>query len=80
VYVSAYAGTENAQQHYVIVAINAGASAVSQTFTIDNATVTSMTPWQSTSATGLVQQSAVTVTGNTFTYTLPAQSITTFVQ
>jgi glucuronoarabinoxylan endo-1,4-beta-xylanase len=80
VYVSAYAGTENAQQHYVIVAINAGASAVSQTFTIDNATVTSMTPWQSTSASGLVQQSAVTVTGNTFTYTLPAQSITTFVQ
>jgi O-glycosyl hydrolase len=80
VYVSAYAGMESTQQHYVIVAINAGTSAVSQSFTIDNATVTSMTPWQSTSAAGLVQQTAVTVTGNSFTYSLPAQSITTFVQ
>jgi O-glycosyl hydrolase len=80
VFISAYAGTENSQQHYVIVAINAGTSAVNQPFAIDNATVTSMTPWQTTSSGGLVQQTAVTVTGGAFTYTLPAQSITTFVQ
>lgn len=80
VYVSAYSGTESGTTHYVIVAINATSSPVSQPFTIDNATVTSMTPWQTTSSGGLVQQSAVTVTGGTFTYALPAQSITTFVQ
>jgi glucuronoarabinoxylan endo-1,4-beta-xylanase len=80
VYVSAYAGTENAQQHYVIVAINAGTSAVSQSFTIKNATVTTLTPYQTTSGGGLAPQSAITVTGGAFTYALPAQSITTFVQ
>ncbi|MGA7339225.1 MAG: Ig-like domain-containing protein [Terracidiphilus sp.] len=80
VYVSAYAGTENAQQHYVIVAINSTASPVSQAFAIDNATVTSMTPWQTASGGGLAQQTAVSLSGGAFTYTLPAQSITTFVQ
>jgi len=53
---------------------------VSQPITLVNGTVTTLTPWQTTSAGGLAQQSAVTVTGNQFTYTLPAQSITTFVQ
>jgi O-glycosyl hydrolase len=80
VYVSAYAGTDSGTQHYVIVAINAGSSAVDQPFTIQNATVTSMTPYQSTSSGGLAPQSAITVTGGAFTYALPAQSITTFVQ
>ncbi len=81
VYISAYSGTDSGgTTHYVIVAINATTSPVSQPFTIDNATVTSMTPWQTTSSAGLAQQSAVTVSDGTFTYTLPAQSITTFVQ
>jgi glucuronoarabinoxylan endo-1,4-beta-xylanase len=75
VYVSAYAGSN----HYVIVAINAGSAALNQTFHLQNATVTSMTPWQTTSGGGLQQQSAVTVSGGSFTYSLPAQSITTFV-
>ncbi len=81
VYVSAYAGTGNGATHYVIVAINSSASPVSQPFTIQGGAVTSMTPWQTTSAGGLVQQPApVAVASGTFTYTLPAQSITTFVQ
>jgi len=80
VFISAYAGIQGGQQHDVIVAINGGASAVSQSFTIQNGTVTSMTPYQTTSTAGLAPLSAVTVSGGQFTYSLPAQSITTFVQ
>ena len=40
--------------------------------------VTSMTPYQTSSAGGLKPHSAVSVSGGTFTYKLPAQSITTF--
>jgi glucuronoarabinoxylan endo-1,4-beta-xylanase len=80
VYVSAYAGSESGQQHYVIVAINAGASAVSQSFTLQNGTVTSLMPYETTSAGGLMQQSTVTVLSGQFTFTLPAQSVTTFVE
>jgi len=80
VFVSAYAGMEGTTQHYVIVAINSGTAAVSEPFTIDNATVNTLTPYEATSAGGLMSQTAINVTGDAFTYTLPAQSITTFVQ
>jgi glucuronoarabinoxylan endo-1,4-beta-xylanase len=78
VYISAYSNSSPA--HYVIVAINTNSSAVSQPFTISNASVTSLSPWQTTSSGGMAQQSAVSVTGAQFTYTLPAQSIVTFAQ
>jgi glucuronoarabinoxylan endo-1,4-beta-xylanase len=82
VLVSAYAGMDGTTQHYVIVAINSGTAAVSEPFTIDNATVTTLTPYETSSTTtgGLVPRSAITVSGNAFTYNLPALSITTFVQ
>ncbi|MGA3371266.1 MAG: hypothetical protein ABSC48_05840 [Terracidiphilus sp.] len=80
VYVSAYAGSESGKQHYVIVAINAGSSAVDQFFTIQNGIITSLTPYQTTSGGGLAQLSTISVSGGAFTYSLPAQSITTFVQ
>jgi glucuronoarabinoxylan endo-1,4-beta-xylanase len=85
VLISAYTGTQGSTQHYVIVAINMDTVAVSQSFTLQNGTVTSMTPYQTTattaaSGTGLAPQTAVTVTNGQFTYTLPAQSVTTFVQ
>ncbi len=83
VYVSAYTYTGSIAYpyHYVIVAINAGTSAPSLTFTLQNGSgVTSLTPYQTTSTGGLVQQPAVSVSGGQFTYTLPAQSITTLVQ
>jgi glucuronoarabinoxylan endo-1,4-beta-xylanase len=78
VYISSF--TNASPAHFVIVAINANSSAVSQPFTIANASVTSLTPYQTTSSGGLAQQSAAAVTGGQFTYTLPAQSIVTFVQ
>jgi glucuronoarabinoxylan endo-1,4-beta-xylanase len=76
VYVSAFTGSG----HSVIVALNLGASAVSQPFTLQNGNVTTLTPYQTSSAGGLLQQGAVTVWNGQFTYALPAQSIITFVQ
>jgi O-glycosyl hydrolase len=77
--ISAYSGTESGATHYVLVVINPGAAA-GESFSIENASVTSLTPYQSTASGGLAQQTAITVTGGQFTYMLPAQSITTFVQ
>ncbi|MGB6973992.1 MAG: Ig-like domain-containing protein [Terracidiphilus sp.] len=76
VYVSAYMGNG----HEVMVAINMGSADVSQPFTLENATVSSMTPYQTSATATVAAQAPVTVTGGEFTYTLPAQSITTFVQ
>ena len=76
VYVSAYEGGG----HFVIVAINTNSSAVDQPFTISGQSITSLTPYQTTSTTMVAAQTAVSVSANQFTYTLPPQSITTFVQ
>ena len=75
VFVSAYKGSSSS----AIVAINSNGSAASLPVTIQNLSVGSVTPFQTTSAGGLVQQSAVPVVNGSFTYTLPAQSIVTFV-
>ena len=76
VYVSAYKGNG----HFVIVAINVNAGAVNQPFTIQNQSLTSLVPYQTTASATVAQQSTVSIGSNQFTYTLPAQSITTFVQ
>jgi glucuronoarabinoxylan endo-1,4-beta-xylanase len=73
--VSAYTGTGND----VIVAINSNGSANSVTFDLSGSTASSMTPYETSASGMLAQQSAVSVSGNAFTYTLPAQSIVTFV-
>lgn len=76
VYLSAFKGGG----HYVIVAINMGSSAASQPFTIANQTVSTLMPYQTSATDTVTQLSAVSVADDMFTYTLPAQSITTFVQ
>ena len=76
VYLSAYAGS--GQQ--VIVVINANTTAVSLPVQIYNQTITSLTPYQTTASASVAAQTAITVTGNSFTASLPAQSITTYVQ
>jgi len=80
VLVSAYTGTVSGTQHYVIVAINSGTSPVSQSFTLENDTVNSLTPYETTASDQLQAQTPVTVTGGQFNFTLPATSIVTFVQ
>jgi O-glycosyl hydrolase len=78
VFVSAY--SSSSPSHYAIVAINANTTPESLTFALSNAAVTSVTPWESTSAAGLTAQTAVPVSGGQFNYTLLAQSIVTFYQ
>jgi O-glycosyl hydrolase len=78
VFVSAY--TNSSPAHYVIVAINSNTTAETLSFALSNGTVTSMTPYESTATSSLAAQTAVSVAGGQFTYTLPAQSIVTFVQ
>ena len=78
VYVSAY--TQSSPAHFVIVAINANTSAESLTFLLNNGTVASLTPYETSSTATITAQPAVGVSGGQFNYTLPAQSIVTFVQ
>jgi len=76
VYVTAYKGNGN----YVIVAINMGSSSVNQPFDIQNQSIGSFIPYQTSgSAVYIKQLSTVYTSNNNFTYSLPAQSITTFV-
>lgn len=76
--VSAYQQTSN--DALVIIATNYTSSAVSQTFTLTNApTFTTLTPYITSASQSLATLSNVTVSSNSFTYSLPAQSITTFV-
>jgi glucuronoarabinoxylan endo-1,4-beta-xylanase len=64
----------------VLVAINNGGSSISQTFSIANGpNFTSVMPWITSASQNLAQQSAVTVNSNSFSYSLPASSVTTFV-
>jgi glucuronoarabinoxylan endo-1,4-beta-xylanase len=76
VYLSAYSGNG----HTVIVAINTNTSTTSLPVYIEGQSVNSLTPYQTTSTGGLTPLSAVSVSGDNFTASLPAQSITTFVQ
>lgn len=72
---SAYMGDGN----LVIVAINENSTATSFPVTIQGQSATSFTPFQTSATNTMTQLAPVSVTGGSFTYTLPAQSITTFV-
>lgn len=75
VYVTSYKGNNN----YVIVAVNANSGSSSIDFSMSGASLTSMTPYQTSASYQLTQLGAVSVSNNSFTYPLPGQSITTFV-
>jgi len=76
--VSAYQNA--ATNTLVVIATNYTGSSVSQTFGITNApSFTAMTPTVTSANLSLAAQPKVSVKSNSFTYTLPAQSITTFV-
>ena len=64
----------------VIVGTNYTSSAIAQTFTINHApTFTTVTPYITSATQNIQAQAAQSVSGNSFTYTLPAESVTTFV-
>src|SRR6185503_16247105 len=64
----------------VIVAINTSAGSVSQQFSIANGSVTSVTPYRTSSSQSMAQLANIALSGNSFTTSLPGQSVTTFVQ
>jgi glucuronoarabinoxylan endo-1,4-beta-xylanase len=74
--ISAYTSAGKA----VIVAINSGTRAVTQNFTFQNGTVASVTPHVTSGTKNMNQEPVVTVNNGSFTYTLEAKSVTTFVQ
>ncbi|MBV9852324.1 MAG: glucuronoxylanase XynC [Armatimonadetes bacterium] len=76
VYVTGYTGPH---WRVVVVAVNMGTSDVSQTFTFHGRKITRLTPTQTTATANLATLAAVPVMKNAWTATLPAQSITTFV-
>jgi glucuronoarabinoxylan endo-1,4-beta-xylanase len=64
----------------IVIAVNAGTSSVSQTFTISNGTIpTSMNRYRTSATQDLATLSLTSVASGSFTDTLPAQSITTYV-
>jgi glucuronoarabinoxylan endo-1,4-beta-xylanase len=76
--ISAY--KETGSSTVVIIATNYSASDVSQQFTLANAPkFSSVTPTTTSASLSMSDQASVTVSNNAFTYTLPANSITTFV-
>lgn len=74
VYVTAFKGA-----HSVIVVMNQSSSSKSQTFNLSGATVTSIEKYTSSASKNIASDGTVAVTNNSFTATLDAQSVTTFV-
>jgi glucuronoarabinoxylan endo-1,4-beta-xylanase len=74
VYVVAFNGAQT-----VIVAVNLNTASKSQPFTFQNGTVTTAVKYTTSSAKSINNDGNVAVSGNSFTATLDAQSITTFV-
>ena len=75
VLLSAYRGNGKV----VIVAINKNTATATVPITISGGTATSLTPYLTSASANLASQTAVAVTGGSFTATLAATSVTTFV-
>jgi len=75
VYVTAYKNGSKV----VIVALNMGSSSLSQTFTIQSGTVSSLTPYVTSSVKNCVEGNNIAVSNGGFTVTLDASSVTTLV-
>jgi glucuronoarabinoxylan endo-1,4-beta-xylanase len=65
-------------QSFVIVAVNPTARAVRQTFSLNGLSANSVTPWITSADLSLARQNPVSVSGASFSYTLPGSSVTTF--
>jgi O-glycosyl hydrolase len=76
VLLSAYSGSGTV----VVVAINSGTSTASVPISIAGGTApSSCTPWLTSASANLASQTAVSVSGGSFTASLPGPSVTTFV-
>lgn len=77
VYVTAFMNQSTGA--FEIVAINENSNTISQSFSLSGVSTTSVTPWITSASLDLTEQTAVPVTSGSFTFTLPASSVTTFV-
>jgi len=78
VYVSSYKDPVSGK--FAIVVVNQSTSPQSLTFTLNGfPTAASVTPWVTSSSLNLAQQPSIPVNGNTFSATIAASSVTTFV-
>lgn len=76
--VSAYYSSKD--NRVVVVAINSSNSTVSQAFSVGSKfSVGKVTPWVTDPSNNLVRQNPISQTAGSFTYTLSAQSVTSFV-
>ncbi|MGP8200470.1 MAG: hypothetical protein ACLQU4_13315 [Limisphaerales bacterium] len=77
-FISAY--KDSTSTAFAIVAVNTDpATAVNQTFNLTNFTAASVTPWITSATQSLANLAPVVVTNSSFTYTMPALSVVTFV-
>ena len=65
--------------NFAIVVINHNGSDVPLNFSLNGFTAVSVTPWVTSTSLDLAQQASISVGGSTFSATLPASSVTTFV-
>ena len=77
VYVSAF--KEVSSGNFAIVVINYTGNSVQQNFNLTGFTSSSVTPWITSANLSLSEQSSVSVDGDSFSYSLPANSVTTLV-
>lgn len=75
VYVSAYKGNKKV----VIVAINKGTSQVNQSFNLQSGSASKVSSWVTTGSQNIAKSVDINVANGSFTASLPAQSVTTFV-
>ena len=77
-FVSAFKNLHSGQ--FAIVAINTSSSTIDQTFMLQNFPgVGSVTPWITSSSLSRAAQAGLSVSNSTFAYSLPGQSVVTFV-
>lgn len=77
-FISAFNDTNSG--NFAIVAVNPYSTAANQKFSLTNFPgVSSVTPWITSATLSLSNQTPVAVVGSSFSYTLPAQSVVTFV-
>ncbi|WTZ46716.1 glucuronoxylanase [Streptomyces sp. NBC_01390] len=76
VFVSAYRSSGSA---VVVVAVNKGAAAVSQQFTLASGTLAGVSSWLTDGSRNVAPQGASGASNGSFTATLPGRSVTTFV-
>ncbi len=71
---------QNPDGTYAIVVLNGNSSATSTSFTLQNLNgASTATPYLSNASNNIAQQSAIAVSGNSFTATIPARSLVTYV-